>query len=44
VVGSCSRTLSEEDFVYTWSSFEGLPGFFARAAKAKRAVLFTTDA
>jgi hypothetical protein len=35
--------LSDEDFEYTWSSFLGLPAFFARAAKARRAVLFTTD-
>jgi hypothetical protein len=35
--------LSKEDFEYTWSSYQGLPEFFARAAKAKRAVLFTTD-
>jgi hypothetical protein len=35
--------LTDEDFEYTWSSFQGLPEFFARAAKAKRAVLFTTD-
>jgi hypothetical protein len=35
--------LSEEDFDYTWTSFLGLPEFFARAARAKRAVLFTTD-
>jgi hypothetical protein len=35
--------ITEEDFEYTWSSFEDLPAFFARAAKAKRSVLFTTD-
>ena len=35
--------LTDEDFDYTWSCFQGLPEFFARAAAAKRAVLFTTD-
>jgi hypothetical protein len=34
---------SPEDFEYTWQWFEGLPGFFAKAAQAGRAVLFTTD-
>lgn len=37
--GECSA----EDFDYTWKSFQGLPAFFAKAAKAGRAVLFTTD-
>jgi hypothetical protein len=37
--GECSA----EDFDYTWTSFQGLPTFFAKAAKAGRAVLFTTD-
>jgi hypothetical protein len=37
--GKCSA----EDFDYTWKSFQGLPTFFAKAAKAGRAVLFTTD-
>ena len=36
--------LSDEDFDYTWENFEGLRTFFAKAAKAGRAVLFTTDA
>jgi hypothetical protein len=35
--------VSEEDFEYTWSSFQGLPAFFSRAAAAKRAVLFSVD-
>ncbi|MFV8752138.1 YfbM family protein [Nannocystaceae bacterium ST9] len=35
---------SAEDLAYTWRWFEGLPEFFAKAAKAGRAVLFTTDA
>jgi hypothetical protein len=36
--------ISDEDFEYTWSSFEGLPEFFARAAAARRDVIFTVDA
>ncbi len=36
--------VSDEDFDYTWTNFEELRGFFAKAAKAGRAVLFTTDA
>jgi hypothetical protein len=35
--------LSEDDFEYTWANFEGLPAFFAKAADAGRAVLFTAD-
>jgi hypothetical protein len=35
--------LTEEDFAYVWSSFQGLPAFFARAAEAKRSVLFSVD-
>lgn len=36
--------LSEEDFDYTWANFQGLPEFYARAAKAgDRAVVFTVD-
>ncbi|HEX9996930.1 MAG TPA: YfbM family protein [Abditibacterium sp.] len=35
--------LGEDDFSYTWSCFEGLPEFFAKAAKAKRSVMFTVD-
>lgn len=36
--------LSEEDFDYTWSSFQGLPEFYRRAAEAgDRAVVFTVD-
>lgn len=35
--------VNDEDFEYTWSSFQGLPAFFARAAAAKRAVLFSVD-
>lgn len=35
--------VTEEDFAYVWSSFQGLPEFFARAAEAKRAVLFSVD-
>ncbi|MCE3016771.1 MAG: YfbM family protein [Pirellula sp.] len=36
--------VSPDDFDYTWEIFEGLRGFFSKAAKAGRAVLFTTDA
>lgn len=32
-----------EDWRYTWESFQGLPEFFARAAREKRAVIFTVD-
>ena len=35
---------SAEDFEYTWENLQGLRVFFAKAAKAERAVLFTTDA
>jgi hypothetical protein len=36
--------LTDEDFDYTWSSFEGLPEFYRRAAAARdRAVVFTVD-
>ncbi|NOU29401.1 MAG: YfbM family protein [Polyangiaceae bacterium] len=35
--------VTQEDFAYVWSSFQGLPAFFARAAEAKRAVLFSVD-
>jgi len=34
---------SEDDLEYTWEMFEGLPGFWGRAASAKRAVVFTVD-
>ena len=34
---------SDEDFAYTWSSFQGLPKFFSRAAKDKRHVIFTVS-
>lgn len=33
----------EEDFRSAWSSFVGLPAFFARAAEEKRYVVFTVD-
>lgn len=36
--------LNEEDFAYTWSSFQGLPEFYRHAAKAgDRDVVFTVD-
>jgi hypothetical protein len=34
---------SDADFAYTWSSFQGMPEFFAAAATAKRYVIFTVD-
>jgi hypothetical protein len=34
---------SEEDWEYTWSNFQGLPEFFAKAASAGRYVIFTVD-
>lgn len=34
---------SAEDFAYTWSNFQGLGEFFAAAAEAGRAVVFTVD-
>jgi hypothetical protein len=34
---------SEEDWGYTWSHFQGLPEFFAQAAKNERHVIFTVD-
>jgi hypothetical protein len=36
--------MSDQDFEYTWENFVGLRAFFAKAAEAGRAVLFTTDA
>ena len=39
----CGYPLTDEDFEYTWSNFEGLPAFFATAAKAGRSVIFTAD-
>lgn len=35
--------LNEEDFEYTWAYFEEMRTFFGKAAKAKRAVIFTVD-
>ena len=34
---------SEEDWGYTWGSFDGLPEFFANAAARKQHVIFTVD-
>lgn len=36
-------SISVNEFDYTWSNFQGLPGFFARAAAEGRAVVFTVD-
>lgn len=35
--------ITEEEFEYAWGNFQGLPEFFAKAAKAKRAVIFTVS-
>lgn len=34
---------NDDDFEYTWENFEGLRSFFAKAADAGRAVLFTAS-
>jgi hypothetical protein len=34
---------SDEDWEYTWSSYQGLPEFFTKAAKDGRHVIFTVD-
>lgn len=36
-------TVGDADFDYTWKHFEGMRRFFARAATARRAVLFTAS-
>jgi hypothetical protein len=36
-------SVDDEDFEYTWHSFEDLVGFFERAANQGRFVLFTAD-
>jgi hypothetical protein len=33
----------EEDFEYTWSNLKDVRKFFVKAAKAKRAVVFSVD-
>jgi len=40
---SYDSEVSEQDFQYTWSSYQGLPDFFRRAASAGRTVIFTVD-
>lgn len=35
--------ITEEEFEYTWGNFRGMAEFFAAAAKARRAVIFTAD-
>jgi hypothetical protein len=37
------RAPYERDFEYLWSCFKGLPEFFAKAASAGRAIIFTVD-
>ena len=34
---------SQEDWEYTWSSFDGMPEFFAKAAAHKQHVIFTVS-
>jgi hypothetical protein len=34
---------SQEDWEYSWSSFQGLPDFFARAGARKQHVIFAVD-
>ncbi len=34
---------SQEDWEYTWGSFDGMPEFFANAAARKQHVIFTVD-
>jgi hypothetical protein len=34
---------SQEDWEYTWGSFDGLPAFFANAAARKQHVVFTVE-
>jgi hypothetical protein len=38
-----SLNFGEEDFEYTWSYLESLRTFFTKAAKAKRAIVFTVS-
>jgi hypothetical protein len=40
---TCGFALKEKDFEFTWENFSGLPGFFSRAAAAKRSVIFTSE-
>lgn len=40
---SYGRSLSDEDFRYTWDWFQDVRGLYARAADAGRFVLFTAD-
>ena len=35
--------ISEEEFEYVWGNFQGLPAFMSKAARKKRAVIFTVD-
>jgi hypothetical protein len=40
---SYGSPLSDEDFRYTWDSFQGVRDLYTRAAQAGRFVLFTAD-
>ena len=35
--------MGDDDFNYTWENFEGLRGFYAKAAEAGRGVMFTAS-
>lgn len=35
--------ITDDEFEYVWSNFQGLPAFMAKAARKKRAVIFTVD-
>jgi hypothetical protein len=36
--------MGDEDFAYTWKNFLDVRRFYGKAAKARRAVIFTVDA
>lgn len=35
--------ITDAEFEYVWGNFQGLPAFMAKAARKKRAVIFTVD-
>jgi hypothetical protein len=42
--GDYDGEIGEDDFGYTWESFQDIRNLFAKAAKNGRAIIFTTDA
>lgn len=40
---NCEYPIDEDEFEYAWSWFRDYPGFFRKAARAGRAVLFTAS-